>query len=70
MALGDYSKTTYVNGAAPGISAERLNRNENKTAEIDTVVAAHISDSIYQAAGGTATAITLTIGETLVNGFL
>lgn len=69
MALGDYSKTTYVNGAAPGISAERLNRNEDKTAELDTVVAAHLSDSIYQTAGGTATAITLSISETIVNGF-
>lgn len=69
MALGDYIKTTYVNGAAPGISAERLNRNENKTAELDTAVAAHISDSVYQTAGGTSTAITLIISETLVNGF-
>ncbi len=69
MALGDYIKIIYVNGAAPGISAERLNRNEDKTAELDTAVAAHISDSIYQTAGGTATAITLSINETLVNGF-
>lgn len=35
MALGDYSKTTYVNGAAPGISAVNLNKNEDKTAELD-----------------------------------
>lgn len=35
MALGDYQKTTYNSGAAPGISAERLNNNENKTDELD-----------------------------------
>jgi len=35
MALGDYTKTTYENGTAPGISAERLNNNENKTDELD-----------------------------------
>lgn len=35
MALGDYAKTTYVEGSAPGISAARLNANENKTQEID-----------------------------------
>ncbi len=40
MALGDYIKTTYANGTAPGISAERLNNNENKTAELDAVLAA------------------------------
>lgn len=48
MALGDYIKTTYINGSAPGISAERLNRNEDKTAELDTAVAAHMSDYTLQ----------------------
>lgn len=40
MALGDYIKTTYANGTAPGISAERLNNNEDKTKELDTALAA------------------------------
>lgn len=40
MALGDYTKTTYANGTAPGISAERLNNNEDKTAELDAALAA------------------------------
>ena len=38
--LGDYVKNTYVNGSAPGISADRLNNNEDKTAELDTQTAA------------------------------
>jgi len=41
VALGDYEKTTYVNGQAPGISAQNLNRNENKTEELDTAVKTH-----------------------------
>jgi len=41
MAVGDYAKTEYVNGGAPGISAERLNNNENKTAELDTAFSEH-----------------------------
>lgn len=44
MALGDYTKTEYVNGQAPGISAQNLNKNEDKTEELDTVVAAHLAD--------------------------
>ena len=47
MALGDYEKNTYVNGGPPGISADRLNNNENKTAELDTAQAAqaaHLAD--------------------------
>ena len=35
MALGDYVKNTYINNSAPGISAARLNNNENKTDELD-----------------------------------
>ena len=35
MALGDYTKTTYNSGSAPGISATRLNNNEDKTKELD-----------------------------------
>ena len=41
MALGDYSKTTYVNDSAPGLSATRLNNNEDKTKELDTAMASH-----------------------------
>jgi hypothetical protein len=36
MALGDYTKTPYVDGNAPAISAANLNNNENKLKEIDT----------------------------------
>lgn len=35
MAIGDYSKTTYVNGSTPAINAVNLNNNENKVQEID-----------------------------------
>ena len=35
MALGNYVKTTFVEGSPPGISAARLNNHENKTAELD-----------------------------------
>ena len=36
MALGDYSRTTYVNGTAPAINATNLNNQEAKTKELDT----------------------------------
>ena len=39
--LGDYVKVTYIDGSAPGISAARLNNNENKTEELDLAQAAH-----------------------------
>lgn len=45
MALGDYAKTTYVEGSPPGISAARLNNNENKTAELDAAQTVHLADS-------------------------
>lgn len=48
VALGDYEKTIYVNGQAPGISAQNLNRNENKTEELDTTLAAHLADKVHQ----------------------
>jgi hypothetical protein len=35
MALGDYAKTTYVNGGTPAINGTNLNKNETKTAELD-----------------------------------
>ena len=41
MPLGDYEKTTYNEGAAPGISAIRLNNNEDKTEELDNELASH-----------------------------
>lgn len=49
MALGDYTKTTYINGGAPGISAERLNNNETKTEELDAAQAAHLADIATEA---------------------
>lgn len=35
MAIGDYTKTTYVNGSAPAINAANLNNAENKIDELD-----------------------------------
>lgn len=46
MALGDYEKTTYVEGSPPGISAIRLNRNENKTKELDDWAETHEADDV------------------------
>ena len=46
MALGDYVKNTYINDSAPGISAARLNNNENKTDELDAAQAAHQADYV------------------------
>ena len=37
--LGDYVKTTWVSGGAPGLSAPRMNNIENKTEELDTQTA-------------------------------
>ena len=36
MSLGDYSKTSYVNGGTPAINFTNLNKNEDKTKELDT----------------------------------
>lgn len=59
MAIGDYSKTTYVEGSAPGISAQRLNNAENKINEIDKDYASHKADDVkhidYAVANGTNT---------------
>ena len=44
MAVGDYTKTTYVNGTAPAISAQNLNNNETKTDELDSALASHSAD--------------------------
>lgn len=49
MALGDYTKTTYNNGATPGISAQRLNNNENKTKELDTTLKTHVAEDATDA---------------------
>jgi len=46
MAAGDYTKTTYINGSPPALSAANLNNNENKTAEIDSLLALHLADSV------------------------
>ena len=66
--LGDYVKTTWVSGGAPGLSAPRLNNIEGKVEEIDIDYAEHTADSNYQVAGGTATAITVTTMP-LVDGY-
>lgn len=52
MALGDYEKTTYVNGSAPGLSAQNLNKNENKTEELDNALATHLADTTHMPIGG------------------
>lgn len=44
MALGDYVKTTFVNGTSPAINATNLNNNENKTKELDTETGTHIAN--------------------------
>lgn len=36
MAVGDYIKTTFVNGTTPAINDTNLNNQENKTEELDT----------------------------------
>ncbi len=41
MALGDYTKSEFVAGSAPGISAVKLNNNEDKTKELDTETEVH-----------------------------
>ena len=46
MAVGDYAKTIYVNGGVPGISAEKLNNNENKTNELDKALVTTQSDIV------------------------
>lgn len=63
MALGDYSKTTYINGAPPGISAPRLNNNEDKTAELDTQLESHVNNTAPHGATITSTASKLVIRD-------
>lgn len=45
MAIGDYEKTIYVNGQAPAINAANLNKNENKTDELDKALETHLKDN-------------------------
>lgn len=59
---------TITNAGTP-LNATRLNNLEIGVEAVTTEVIAHEADAVYQTAGGTATAITLTISETLVNGF-
>lgn len=62
MALGDYEKTTYKNGEAPGLSAQNLNKNEDKTEELDAALATHLADYAhhYYADGGSTDAYAIT----------
>lgn len=64
MALGDYEKTVYKNGEAPGISANNLNKNEDKTAELDQTVAAHLADYATDEGSANVYKITLTPAPT------
>lgn len=50
MALNDYTKTEYVNGATPAINAVNLNNNENKTKELDESLYAEQAriDTLYE----------------------
>ena len=52
VALGDYEKTVYKNGEAPGLSANNLNKNEDKTKELDTEIAQHLAEKATQAVLG------------------
>lgn len=38
MAIGDYTKTTYVNGSAPALNATNLNNAEDKIAELTSAM--------------------------------
>jgi hypothetical protein len=48
MAIGDYVETEYNAGAAPGISAVRLNNNEDKTKELDTFADEHQALNVHK----------------------
>lgn len=47
MAIGDYTKTTYVNGTTPAINAINLNNNETKTDDLDAQLANTLIGIIY-----------------------
>ena len=49
MALGDYTKTTYVNGSAPALSASNLNNNESKVDELDAALGTLIGSMVMYA---------------------
>ena len=71
MALGDYTKTTYVNGSPPGISADRLNNNENKTDELDDSLNTHTNNGAVNnnlAHGATSSATSYKIVARDLNG--
>ena len=53
MAAGDYSKTTYVNGSAPAISASNLNNIEDKVDELDAIIGTLVG-SVTMYAGSSA----------------
>jgi Phage-related tail fibre protein len=64
-ALAGSGRTTEtVKSASDAASAAA-----QSAAAVQQTVTTHLADTMYQTAGGTATAITLTISETLVNGF-
>ena len=44
MAIGDYAKTVYQNGQPPAINDTNLNKNENKTDELDKALASHLAE--------------------------
>lgn len=83
--LSDGTFTNNTTGAAPGGTDGSILLGTVATgATVDVLIivdkrgaidgtasalATHLADTVYQTAGGTATAITLTISETLVNGF-
>jgi len=47
MAIGDYTKTTYVNNTTPAINATNLNNAENKIDEIDKYLVPPGTVSMY-----------------------
>lgn len=48
MALGDYTKTVYVNGTTPAINATNLNHSEDKVDELDAWASAPTADTIAE----------------------
>ena len=48
MAIGDYTKTTFVNGTTPAINAINLNNHEDKTDELDLQLADTLISIVYK----------------------
>ena len=47
MAIGDYVKTEYINNSTPAINSTNLNKNEDKTKELDEELEKQQLNEIY-----------------------